>query len=185
MKKPTIQDLAEAAGIARSTASRVLKNHPEAPTDTVEEFAAWHSTNILRDSSGDPEMRAEKLRKLTADASLSEARLEILSGGYVKIEDAKSIIASLAGELQAALKFRLGSELPPTLAGLTGPKIKLKVHSLLDDIFQQHRNGTLQRFSEAEADTRAALASDSVAKSQSRQSRPRKSKGQSKAANKQ
>gem|GEM_PF-6542297 len=121
-------------------------------------------------------MRAQKLRKLTADASLAEKRLEILAGDFISKKDAVAEVKNLAAELQGSLRFRLGAELPQRIAGRSGPEIKTKIRDLLDQIWEQHHDDTLRKMDAAAAKTRQGLAQRTSSKGKARTTKPKRNR---------
>lgn len=172
-KQLSTRKLAERVGKAHSTIGRFLKAFPDAPRSNLDDFAAYYAKHALSISAGDQsnEYAVERVKKLRADRKLAEGRLRILEDAFLPKDKTIETISSLAAELASVLRFRLCSELPPQLGGLTAPEARLKIEKLLDQTFDDHREAVVVKFNQLESETKLASSQRSASKS-----KPRKAK---------
>jgi hypothetical protein len=166
--------IAAELGVAPSTAARIVKRHPDCPRDSIESFRKWHAKLESDNAPVRDELNAARLEKIKVDTKLSEERLKILQGGYVEATAAEKLIASLAAELAALLRYKFTNEMPPRLQSAKAPEIKNRLSKALDEVFTDHRENRAKALADATEATRDKLASQTSSRSKSRAAKPPK-----------
>jgi IS30 family transposase len=170
-QKPlSTRKLAAAVGKAHSTIGRFLKANPDCPRHDLDAFAEYYSKRALTitGATDGNEYARERVLKLRADRKLAEERLRVLQDAYLPKEEALETMTRCASQMASLLRFRLCRELPAQLGGLNAAQAKAKIEKILDDCWNQTREGGEQQFNELEKKSKLKSSQRSASKSKPR-----------------
>ncbi len=152
----TLVELARILGCSRPTLNlwRKMDGAPEPNSDSSHEVDAWRAfmeDKDLRGYKGKRGPGAEagvidndlKARKLLAEIETKEAKLAIIRGESIPVEEVREFYGKRIAECISILRNRFENELPPILVGLEALDIKEKCGAVIDDVVDSFNRGKI------------------------------------------